>query len=332
MALKTRFTELVGCQVPLQLAAMPGVGTPELIAAVAGAGGLAMLGMPMAPAAVVVAMLDRLKAAGVDLMGFNQIAHFPDREAVVAAASRVRVVELFYGEPDAAVIRDIHQGGALACWQAGSVREALAAEAAGCDLVVAQGTEAGGHVRGQVSLLPLLGQVLEAVKVPVIAAGGIGGPREMAAALAAGADAVRVGTRFVAARESAAHPLYVEALLRAAPEDTTLTETFSTNWPDAPHRVLRACIEAARALPDSIIGERTTPAGPMPLPRFGTSMPTTATSGHIEAMAHYAGESVGQVRAVEPAAAIVRQLVEGAEALLRRWDSAPDPRILTPRT
>src|SRR2546426_755377 len=109
-------------------------------------------------------------------------------------------------QPDAELVEIAHAGGALVSWQLGSAAEATAAERAGCDLIVAQGTEAGGHVRGKIGLLALLGEVLPSVKVPVVAAGGIGTGRAMAAALAAGASAVRVGTRFVAAEEAGTHP------------------------------------------------------------------------------------------------------------------------------
>jgi NAD(P)H-dependent flavin oxidoreductase YrpB (nitropropane dioxygenase family) len=318
MPLKTRFTELVGCETPIQLAGMAGVGTPQLVAAVANAGGLGMIGLAMMPPPVVAAVLDELRGACRGPIGFNQIMQFLDRDAVAVASSRVRVVEFFYGEPDASLVKLAHDGGALVSWQVGSVEEARAAERAGCDLIVAQGTEAGGHVRGKLGLLPLLAQVLDVVKVPVVAAGGIGGPREMAAALAAGADAVRVGTRFAAARESGAHPKYIEALLRANGEDTVLTEAFSVMWPNVPHRVLRSAVEAANALTDEIAGQMQTPNGPMPIPRFAVPVPTATTTGHIEAMAMYAGESVGHVRAVQSAAEIFRELADGAEKLLRR--------------
>ena len=316
MAIRTRFTELVGCELPIQLAAMPGVGTAALVAAVANSGGLGMIGMPMMPAAAVAAILDELRAVSRGPVGFNQIVQFLDRDAIAVASTRVRVVEMFYGEPDASVVSLVHEGGALASWQVGSVEEARAAERAGCDLIVAQGIEAGGHVRGRLGLLPLLAHVLDAVKIPVIAAGGIGGPREMAAVLAAGADGVRVGTRFVAARESGAHPRYIDSLISARAEDTLLTETFSVMWPNAPHRVLRSAVDAANALTDDIAGQMETPNGPMPLPRFAVPTPTVTTTGHIEAMPLYAGESVGSVRRIQPAAEILHELADGAERLL----------------
>jgi nitronate monooxygenase len=315
--LRTRFTDLCGCRLPLQLAAMPGVGTPTLVAAVADAGGLGMIGAPMAPAAAVGDLLDQLRSMTSGVVGFNQLMPFLDREAVAGAASRVRVVEFFYGDPERGLVQIAHDAGALVSWQVGSVAEARAAEQAGCDLLVVQGTEAGGHVRGRVSLLPLLSSVLEQVKVPVIAAGGIGSARDVAAALAAGADAVRVGTRFIATQESGAHPRYVAALLAAQPEQTELTDAYSVMWPNAPHRVLRSAIEAASALSDEIVGEMSMGPARAPVPRFAVPAPSSSTTGHIEAMALYAGESVGHVRSVVSAAEVVRELMDGAEKTLR---------------
>jgi NAD(P)H-dependent flavin oxidoreductase YrpB (nitropropane dioxygenase family) len=297
---------------------MPGAGTPELAAAIAEAGGLGMIGMPMAPAAAVAGTLDALRAMTRGAVGFNQLMPFLDREAVAEAARRVRVVEFFYGEPDRELVALVQKAGALASWQVGSVEEARAAERSGCDLLVVQGTEAGGHVRGRMSLLPLLAEVLDHVKLPVVAAGGIGSARAMAAALAAGADAVRVGTRFIATNESGAHPRYIEALIRARPEDTEISEAFSVMWPNAPHRVLRSAVEAAKALREEIVGEMRIGGGSMPVPRLSVPSPTRETTGHIEAMALYAGESVGSVKAVAPAAEVLRELVDGAELLLRR--------------
>jgi NAD(P)H-dependent flavin oxidoreductase YrpB (nitropropane dioxygenase family) len=252
-------------------------------------------------------------------VGINFLIPFLDLEAVEAASSRTRVVDFHFGEPDAGLVARVHQGGALAGWQVGSADEARAAVDAGCDFVIAQGIEAGGHVRGQLPLLLLLDKVLDLVDQPVVATGGIATARAMAAALAAGASAVRVGTRFVASTESGAHPRYVELLLRARATETVLTTTFSTGWPDAPHRVLRSCVEAAQAFHGDIVGEQHLDSSTNPIPRFAPPPPGGATTGEIDAMALYAGQSVGMVGDVKPAAAIVAELAEGAERLLRRW-------------
>jgi NAD(P)H-dependent flavin oxidoreductase YrpB (nitropropane dioxygenase family) len=307
--MRTAFTDLVGCTVPIQLASMPGTATPALAAAVADAGGLGMIGAPMLPPELLAQTLTALRADTRGVFGVNFLMPFLAERAVVAvAAAGARVVEFFYGDPDASLVEIVHAGGALASWQVGSQREAIAAAAAGCDMIVAQGCEAGGHVRGTVGLLPLLAQVVDAVTVPVIAAGGIATAHGVAAVLAAGAAAVRVGTRFATALESGAHPDYVARLLAAASEDTVLTEAFSEMWPNAPHRVLRSCIEAAEQLKEPLVGEIDWAGETMPIPRFGVFSPTVDTRGHIECMALYAGQSVGAVTRREPAAEIVRDL------------------------
>jgi NAD(P)H-dependent flavin oxidoreductase YrpB (nitropropane dioxygenase family) len=315
--LSTAFTDLVGCRVPIQQAGMGGVATPELAAAVADAGGLGMVNMVMQPASDVAAALDALARRTSGTVGLNILMPFLDPEMVDAAASRVRVVEFFYADPDAGLVRRVHDGGALAAWQVGSSAEARAAVDAGCDFVVAQGTEAGGHVRGQVSLLPLLDSVLGAVDVPVVAAGGIATARGVAAVLAAGAAGARLGTRFVATTEANAHQAYVEALLRASASDTVLTTAFSVMWPDAPHRVLRSAVEAGQALTADVAGEMSLGVARIPVPKLSVPSPTRDATGTIAAMALYAGESVEAVTQVLPAGQVVRDLAEGAERLLR---------------
>jgi NAD(P)H-dependent flavin oxidoreductase YrpB (nitropropane dioxygenase family) len=135
--------------------------------------------------------------------------------------------------------------------------------------------------------------------------------------LAAGADAARVGTLFVGAAEANAHPEYVEALIAARGEDTVLTEAFSVMWPGAPHRVLRSAVDAATAFEGDVVGEMSMGDIRMPIPRLAVPTPTRGTTGTIAAMALYAGEGVGALTAVKPAAEIVRELTDGAEALLR---------------
>lgn len=142
--LSTRFTTLVGCSVPIQQAGMGGVAGPGLAAAVAAAGALGMIGGARIPAPVLTQVLDELREKAPGAVGVNILMPFLDRACVEVAASRVRVVEFFYDTPDPALIRMVHAGGALACWQIGSEDEARAAADAGADLIVAQGMEAGG--------------------------------------------------------------------------------------------------------------------------------------------------------------------------------------------
>jgi hypothetical protein len=159
-------------------------------------------------------------------------------------------------------------------------------------------------VQGVVRLLPLLAQVRRAVSLPLLAAGGIGDPTSARAALASGALAVVMGTRFLATEESDAHPCYKARLIQAEARDTVLTELFDVGWPASPHRVIRNSIynrwEAAGSPPSGERpgeGEEVAPG----IPRYASNPPLMGTDGDIESMAMYAGESVGAIVEVEPA-------------------------------
>jgi nitronate monooxygenase len=193
--------------------------------------------------------------------------------------------------------------------QVDSADGARAAADAGAEALIVQGVEAGGHVQSVVGLLPLLVEVRRAVSLPLLAAGGIADPASGRAALAAGAAAVVLGTRFVASEECDAHPRYKARLLEAQGRDTVLTGLFDVGWP-APHRVLRnstydrwqaAGRPASGARPGE--GEEVAPG----VPRYAVNLPLAGSEGDVEAMAMYAGQGVGAIDAVEPAAAIVER-------------------------
>lgn len=287
-----RFNEAIGCRIALQLATMAAVATPALAGAVARAGGLGMLSGTLLPPDE----LTRQVSSAVDgagdgggAIGVGFLAPFLDLAGFETGAGVARLVECFYGDPDADLVRRAHDGGALMSWQVGSLDEALRAVDAGCDLVVLQGTEAGGHVRGTSGLIDLVSTARPRLEVPIVAAGGIGTPERATEALAAGADTVRVGTRFLAAVEADVHPDYLAALVAAGGDDTTITEAFSGGWPNAPHRVLTSCVTASDADPvtRSVI------------------CPTRGFTGDVISAALYAGRSVGAVTGETTAAAIV---------------------------
>jgi nitronate monooxygenase len=255
--------------------------------------------------------LDALDAMGTRCVGVNFIVPFLEPKSVEVAAQHCRFVEFFFGDPDAELVAQVHQGTALACWQVGSVDEALKAEDAGCDLIVAQSIEAGGHVRGIMPLFPLLDAVLSRVQVPVLAAGGVSTGRALAAMLAAGAAGVRVGTRFASCQESLAHDEYKNAIVRSDGSDTTYTEAFSVGWP-APHRVLQSCIDAASNFDGDIVGAD---ASGREIKKFSPSCPKIGTTGHLDAMALWCSESAGAVTSILPAGKIVEELATEAARL-----------------
>jgi NAD(P)H-dependent flavin oxidoreductase YrpB (nitropropane dioxygenase family) len=272
---------------------MGGVSTAPLAGAVAAAGGLGMLAAAMVPADELAGRIGEAATIGGPdgRIGVGFLMPFLDRDAFEVAAEHAAVVECFYAEADPALVEVVHATGALAAWQVGSVDDARVALDAGCDFVVVQGVEAGGHVHGDRPLGELLAAVRGLTDRPIVAAGGIGtGPRA-AALLDAGADAVRVGTRFLAAAEADVHPEYVAALVDATADETVVTETFAFAWPDAPHRVLRSSIDASDLAPN----ER------LPLP------PGREFTGDVAAAALYSGRSVDAVTGTTTAAEVVAE-------------------------
>jgi NAD(P)H-dependent flavin oxidoreductase YrpB (nitropropane dioxygenase family) len=309
-----RLCSILHCELPIQLAPMGSVSaSARLPSAVAAAGAHAMYpGLALRPSALG-PVLDEL-APATAAFGVNFIVPFMDPGSFALAVERAPYVDFFLADPDPALVERVHAGGAACGWQVESAEEARAAEAAGCDVVVAKAWESGGRKRIEgPTLLALLDGVLEAVSVPVVAAGGIATARGVAAVLAAGADGARVGTRFIAAAESDAHPAWVEAVIAASADEAVVSTLFNAGLPQpGPHRVLRGSIEAAQALTDTQAGVIRVAGLELPVERFSAQPPTRESTGAIAAMPFYAGQSVGAVRAVQPAAEIVAELAQSS--------------------
>lgn len=309
--METAFTRLVGCRLPVQLAVMGGgVGTPRLAAAVTAAGGLGMVSSTHpAPLAEQLAAVDG--PVGVGFFAYD----LANRAADLELASRTaRVVDVFWGDPDADAVARIHAGGALAFWQVGSLVEAKAARDVGCDVIVAQGVEAGGHVRGTTPLLELVAAVADAVDVPVVAAGGIATGAAIRAAFDAGASAARIGTRLLATEESGAHPEYIAALLAASGDDTVYGTVFGADWPDAPHRVLRSAVACVEARADGPVATTAFGSFSFDVARFSAIPPSTDTKGDIAAMALYAGTGVGEIHDAPSVATVLARMMDQCES------------------
>ena len=316
--LETPFTRLVGCRAPIQLAVMGGgTGTPELAAAVSEAGGLGMLSSTF-PLPV------------GDQLGWVQAAHGSPRRCRDSLPSTSCRGPRSSNSPPGAPAWWMCSGVILtprwwsasipaarsAFWQVGSLDEALAAVDAGCDAVIAQGIEAGGHVRGTTPLATLLRQVIRGRRGARVAAGGIATGAALAEALNAGAAAARVGTRFLATVESGAHREYVAALLNASADDTVCTTVFDQGWPDAPHRVLRVAVDRAGACADQVIGRAAYADRTWEVVRRSSQPPTVFISGEVSAMAMYAGSGVGDITDVPTAAIVLERMTAEALPLL----------------
>lgn len=288
MGLRTPICDLLGIEVPIVQAPM--TAQLELALAVADAGALGMVQIFRADLPRIPDVMARIAGRPI---GVNLVLEWPQEERLELALEHgARIVSFFWGDPGRLVDR-VHEAGGIVLQTVGSVEEARRAEAAGADAIVAQGVEAGGHVWGGVSTLVLVPAVVDAVGVPVIAAGGIADGRGLAAALMLGAQAAWIGTRFVASDE--APHLYKERIVGASETDTAHSTIFSEGWPNAPHR--------------TIVNEAV---------RIGTprSALVPQSADELETAALYAGQSSGLVHDIAPAGDLVSRIAAEAEALL----------------
>lgn len=303
-----------------------GIAGPELAAAVSEAGGLGVLGMGGLPEPLIRAEINRTRGLTDQPFGVNIIMPLVEDEAQILCPldEAVPVLVLFWGDP-APYVERAHAAGTRLVAQVGSLEQARAAAGAGVDAVMIQGVEAGGHVRATTSLSILLPAVVDAVEdvragLPVIAAGGIADARGVAAALALGAQAVSLGTRFLCSAE--ANVGYKDRVVAASAEDTYFTTLFDVGWPDANHRVLvndatRDWEAAGRPVSGRRPGEGET-IGKMPiggqmidLPAYAVFPALNGFDGDLERTALYCGESCTLVNDIRPAADIVADLARG---------------------
>jgi NAD(P)H-dependent flavin oxidoreductase YrpB (nitropropane dioxygenase family) len=329
--MQSRFCERVGVELPIILAPMGGAVGPALAAEVSNAGGLGMLPLWGEDLDTVRRRIRETRVLTSKPFGVNLNLEFPQQERLdVCLEERVPVISFFWRDPGALVQR-AKAAGATVLHTVGSAEDARRAVDVGVDILVAQGWEAGGHVRGTVATLPLVPVVVDAVSpTPVIAAGGIADGRGLAAALALGAAGAWIGTRFLASEEATIHPRYRELLFKATENDTVFAEElFDIRWPKAPHRVLRnKTTEAWENAGKPASGKRpgegevvATSKAIGPIVRYQCYTPRADTEGDIDSLALWAGQSVGLVSRVQPAGEIVRQIAEQAKLVLRHLNS-----------
>ncbi len=335
-ALRTPLCRELGIEYPIFSVGFGVAAGPDLVAAVSKAGGFGVLGasgMPHDELARRVAAVRKLtdKPFGVNII----IAEVDegDRELLldsVTAAARLHVgaVVLFWGDASP-YVEPAHRHGTKVLIQVGSVEEAEAAAKAGVDAVIAQGIEAGGHVRGTTSIWDLLPATVEAVKpLPVLASGGIGDGAGLARALLMGAQGVSLGTRFVACDEAWLHRGYKQRIVDATAEDTVYNELYDVWWPNAPHRTLRnkaydEWVAAGSPPPGkrpgegTSIGRRRLSTGELEdWPRYAIGTVQPDFEGDIEYAPLWAGESCSVINDIKPAAEIIRDLVRDALSAL----------------
>jgi NAD(P)H-dependent flavin oxidoreductase YrpB (nitropropane dioxygenase family) len=317
MALRTRVTELLGIEHPIVLGGMGrGATVPPMVAAVSEAGGMGVLGVTRYPAERIAEQAAAVRAATDRPFGLNLLL-FASDDAIVDAvlAQRPPVFSTAWPWPEQdlkPVFERAHAAGARVMHMVAGVDEAKRAAEAGADLIVAQGTEGGGHV-GTVAGFVLVPMVARAVApVPVLAAGGIATGAQLAAALMLGAEGVLIGTRFLATDESPWPPSYKRAIVESDGHDTELTEipdiAGGAVWPGAFDRARRNLLIAEWAGREHELRRRRT--------EVAAGIARAAREDDAERGELNFGQAAGLIDRIEPCADVVRALVAEAEAAL----------------
>ncbi len=316
MTIRTPICDMLGIEVPILLAGMGGVSYAELCAAVSNAGGFGTLGMAGRSQDEIKDEIRKTrdltdKPFGVDLLAAVPESLERTADLIIEGGAKAFISGL--GVPPPHLVRKFHDAGLKVMSVNGTVKHARAAEAGGLDAVVAQGTEAGGHT-GRIAGLALIPQIVDAVKIPVIAAGAIVDGRGLAAALALGAQGVWIGTRFIASREAHAGALYRQVIVEATDEDTIVTRSYSGK----PMRVFKN---------EWTADWEKRPQDIQPFPAQAILSHQAGAMGGIggqieglsrERSAFAMGQGAGAIRDVKAAGEIVREIVEEAAAAIAK--------------
>lgn len=314
MTLRTPLCDLLGIDVPVLLAGMGGVSYAQVCAAVSEAGGFGTLGMASETPEGIRREMREVRRLTDRPFGVDLLAALPERmlaaiDVIIEEGARAFVAGL--GVPGEVVAR-CHDAGLVVMSLCGKVRHAVAAEQAGCDVVVAQGTEAGGHT-GNVGGMALIPQIVDAVSIPVVAAGAIVDGRGLAAALAFGAQGAWMGTRFIASHEARAAQTYKKRITEIRDEDTLVTRCYSGK----PMRVIRnRYVEDWERRADEI---RPFPEQFAVSARAGAfAAMGSADEVDAERAAMPCGQGAGAIHDVRSCAEIVRDVVREAEEVIDR--------------
>ncbi len=317
MTIRTRISDMLGIDHPIALGGMPTLfNTPDLVTTISGAGAIGFLGCahlaPEAIHAVAGAIRDRTNRP----FALNALMFLEDEPGYAAALeTQPAVISLSWPRKDQDLkpwVARAHDAGALVTLMAGEVGEARRAADAGADIIVAQGTEGGGHV-GWMSTLALVPMVVDAVgPLPVMAAGGIADGRGFAAALALGAEGVLIGTRFLASQESGLKPAHKQAILDSDGHDTLLTEipdlAAGQVWPGAMSRVRRNRFVERWAGREWALRQDPSAAA--------AAVAMARQAGDPEEAPLFIGQDAGLIHDLPPAAEIVQRMVTEAEQIL----------------
>ncbi|GLX41081.1 hypothetical protein Sros01_71540 [Streptomyces roseochromogenus] len=312
----TRLSARLGLELPLLQAGMGAVAGPGLCAEVSRAGAGGTLALYKEAPGRAARLVRQVAAATGRPFGVNVV---PEVTGPAGCLDQLRAVlpELprgcfvtSFGLPDTDAARAVRAAGHPLVVQVGTPADADTALGRGAAVLVLQGTEAGGHLLGRLPVDLLLAAVRARHPQAVLAvAGGIATGKDLAEAVARGADGAMAGTLFVPAAESTAHPEFKRRVVAAVADDTLITSLFDIGWPNRPHRVLRNPLTGASERgPATFLATTRVDGRAYPVPRYSAAAPSEATTGRIEEMAMYCGRSCTRVTAPHPAAVTVARV------------------------
>lgn len=308
----------------------PDITGPELVAAVANAGGLGLIRAPSQPEDLKT-VVARTRELTSKPFGVAIVLAFPYEEILRQIyAEKVAFLQVYFGDFPKERVDEAHAAGLKVLHQVGSVPEAVKAAEAGVDAVICQGFEAGGHIISRTELWTLLPSVVDAIrayKIPVIAAGGIVDGRGYVAALSLGAQGVCMGTRFLATVEANAHPIYKQQILKAGTDGTEFPDIFGRAfWPGGQRALRTPFLETWKhkvgaeenETNQPVIGQSVVFGKTMDIARLSGFAPNATTQGDIESMAMYAGTGSALIKEILPAAQVVNGILEEAQAIIEQ--------------
>jgi len=320
--LRTAATELFGIRHPVALGGMAGATSPELVAAVSGAGGLGILGCANKTPDWVARQAAEIRSRTNEPWGMNLLLFMADEPLIAAVlAAKPSVFSTAWATPEhdlAALFERAHAAGSKVLHMASRVADARRGAEAGADAIVAQGTEGGGHV-GLIGTMVLVPQVIRAVApVPVLASGGVATGEGLAAALALGASGVLLGTRFLATPESPVPEAWKRAIVASDGDDTLLTEipdvARGRAWPGAYSRVTRNRYIERWLGREGELRRRQK--------EVAAGVEKALAAGDVDEVPLFIGQDAGLIDAIEPAADLVARIVRDAEAALEKASRA----------
>jgi len=307
--MKTRVSELLGIDYPILQGGMAWAATAELAAAVSEAGGLGIIGAGNMPADQLEEQIKKARLLTNRPFGVNVMLLSPYIDDVIDVVVRNKVPVVTTGAGNPGKYLDALKAiGAKVIPVVANVALARRLERLGVDALIAEGHEAGGHV-GETTTLALVPQVVDAVSIPVIAAGGIADARGMAAAFALGAEGVQMGTRFVCAAECVVHENYKKAIIEAGDRDTVVTGRITGH----PVRCLR------NRLTKQMLAMEAEGCKPEDIEKLGVGrLRRAVVEGDVDEGSVMAGQSSGLVREIQPAAEIIKELIGNFPKVIQR--------------